>query len=50
MAVKGCVDLPGALTIVGEPEWQNNIAANDHDDMKRIHNAGAIVFGKQIGP
>jgi Asp-tRNA(Asn)/Glu-tRNA(Gln) amidotransferase A subunit family amidase len=46
LAVKESIDLPGALTILGNPAWQNNIAANDHDVIKRIHNAGAILFGK----
>ena len=50
VTVKESFDLKGAPTTWGDPKYKNNIALSDSDVVKRLKDAGAIVFGKTNVP
>lgn len=50
MTVKESYNLRGHATTWGNPEWQDNVAAEDAVAVQRLEAAGAIVFGKTNVP
>jgi len=50
MTVKESYNLEGTPTTWGEPNWRDNIAAEDAVAIKRLEGAGAVVFGKTNVP
>ncbi|OYU30769.1 MAG: amidase [Comamonadaceae bacterium PBBC2] len=50
MTVKESFDLPGTPTCWGFPEYKNNIAEQPAVAVKRLLDAGAVVFGKTNVP
>ena len=50
MTVKESYNLTGTPTTWGNPDWKDNIASEDAEAVKRLKEAGAIVFGKTNVP
>ncbi len=50
MTVKESYNLAGTPTTWGNPDWRDNIAREDAESVKRLKQAGAIVFGKTNVP
>jgi len=50
MTIKESYNLAGTPTTWGNPDWKDNIAAADAVPVKKLQDAGAIVFGKTNVP
>lgn len=50
MTVKESYNLTGTPTTYGNPDWKENIATEDAEAVKRLKQAGVIVFGKTNVP
>jgi len=50
MTVKESYNLAGTATTWGNPDWKNNIAAEDALALRKLKAAGAVVFGKTNVP
>ena len=50
MTVKESYNIAGATTTWGNPDWRDNIAAEDAESVKKLKAAGAVVFGKTNVP
>ena len=45
MTVKECIEVAGQPTTSGAPELSDHVPAGDADTVRRLKNAGAIIFG-----
>ena len=50
MTVKESYNVAGTPTTQGNPAWKNNIATEDAEAIKKLKNAGAVIFGKTNVP
>ncbi len=50
MTVKESYNVAGTPTTWGNPDWQDNVAGEDAVSVRRLKDAGAIVFGKTNVP
>ena len=50
MTVKESYNLAGTPTTWGNPDWRDNVAKEDAEAVKKLKQAGAIVFGKTNVP
>ena len=50
MTFKESYNLTGTPTTFGNPDWKDNIASEDAESVKRLKDAGVIVFGKTNVP
>ena len=50
MTIKESYNLKGTPTTWGNPDWKDNVAAEDAVPVKKLKQAGAIVFGKTNVP
>lgn len=50
MTVKESYNVAGTPTTWGNPDWKNNIAAEDAESVRKLKEAGVIVFGKTNVP
>lgn len=50
MTVKESYNLAGTPTTWGNPDWKDNIASEDAESIRRLKEAGVIVFGKTNVP
>lgn len=50
MTVKESYNLAGTPTTWGNPAWKDNVPAEDAESVKRLKDAGAVVFGKTNVP
>ncbi len=50
MTVKESYNLAGTPTTWGNPDWKDNVAAEDAVPVRKLEDAGAIVFGKTNVP
>lgn len=50
MTTKESYNLTGQITTWGNPEWQDNVATEDAEAVKRLSRQGANVFGKTNVP
>ena len=50
MTIKESYNLAGTPTTWGNPDWKSNVAAEDAVPVKKLKDAGAVVFGKTNVP
>lgn len=50
MTIKESYNLAGTPTTWGNPDWQSNIAEEDAVSVRKLKDAGAIIFGKTNVP
>ena len=50
MTVKESYNLAGTPTTWGNPDWKDNVASEDAESIKKLKQAGAVVFGKTNVP
>ena len=50
MTIKESYNLAGTPTTWGHPDWQDNIAGEDAESVKKLKRAGAVIFGKTNVP
>ena len=50
MTVKESYNLAGTPTTWGNPEWKDNIAPEDAESVKKLRQAGVVIFGKTNVP
>ena len=50
MTIKESYNLAGAPTTWGNPDWKDNIADEDAESVKKLKDAGVIIFGKTNVP
>jgi amidase len=50
MTVKESYNIAGAATTWGNPAWRDNVVTEDAESVKRLKEAGAVVFGKTNVP
>ena len=50
MTLKESYNLAGTPTTWGNPGWKDNIAGEDAESVKRLRQAGAVIFGKTNVP
>lgn len=50
MTIKESYNLAGTPTTWGNPDWQDNVPAEDAVPVKKLQDAGAVVFGKTNVP
>lgn len=50
MTVKESYNIAGTATTWGNPQWENNIAREDAESVKKLKAAGAVIFGKTNVP
>ena len=50
MTVKESYNVAGTPTTWGNPDWKDNIAAADAESVRKLKEAGVIVFGKTNVP
>jgi len=50
MTVKESYNVAGTPTTWGNPDWKDNVASEDAESVKKLKQAGAIVFGKSNVP
>ncbi len=50
MTAKESYNLAGTPTTWGHPEWKDNIASEDAESIKKLKQAGAVIFGKTNVP
>lgn len=46
MTVKESYNVAGTATTWGNPDWTDNVTSEDAESVKRLKEAGAVVFGK----
>ena len=50
MTIKESYNLAGTPTTWGNPGWKDNIASEDAESVKKLKQAGAVIFGKTNVP
>ncbi len=50
MTIKESYNLAGTPTTWGNPVWKDNIASEDAESVKKLKQAGAVIFGKTNVP
>ena len=50
MTIKEAFDWEGTPSTWGNPEWADNVTSRDAEAVRRLHNAGAIIYGKTNVP